>query len=215
MLAKLGYTAELKLIRRGHYPKGGGRVSMKVQPCNGLRSLVLNQRSEIKVVHGVSHCVKLPGHVAQRQASSAQELLEKLDRVNVLIRPETYPQEADPHLAPGSGIVLYTGEECGTILGADRVGEKGKPAEEVGRDAANQLTQEIKSGAPVDRHMSDILIPYLAVADGKSEFRTSQITMHTITNAKMAELVSGAEISIHGELGSPGRVAVSRISLRP
>ena len=213
MLAKLGYTAELKLIRRGHYPKGGGRVSVKVQPCKGLRSLVLNQRSDIKMVHGVSHCVKLPSHVAQRQASAAQELLKKLDSVNVLIRLETYPPETDPHLAPGSGIVLYTGEECHTVLGADRVGERGKPAEEVGREAANQLTQEVKSGAPVDMHMSDILIPYLAVADGKSEFRTSQITMHAITNAKMAELVSGAEISIRGELGSPGTVAVSGISL--
>jgi len=215
ILSRLGYTGELKLIRRGHYPKGGGRVSMKVEPCKGLGLLVLNERSEIKQIRGISHCVKLPSHVAQRQASAAQEVLKKLDKVDVLVKLETYPPESDPHLAPGSGILLYTGEESGTILGADSIGERGKPAEEVGGDAARQLLDEIRSGAPVDRHMSDILIPYLAVADGRSEFRTSQITMHTITNAKMAELVSGAEISVRGELGSPGAVGVKGVGLRP
>jgi RNA 3'-terminal phosphate cyclase len=128
---------------------------------------------------------------------------------------ETYPANADPHVAPGSGIVLYTSEQCGTVLGADCVGERGRPAEEVGRAAANTLVEEIKSGAPVDRHMSDILIPYLAVAEGRSKFRTSKITMHTITNAKMAELVSDAEIKIEGALGSPGTVEVRGIGLRP
>lgn len=215
ILSRLGYVAELKLLRRGHYPKGGGRVSMRVQPCEGLRPLLLTERLEIKEVRGISHCVRLPSHVAQRQASAAQDFLKKMDHLNVFVKLETYPPETDPHIAPGSGIVLYTGEESGTVLGADSVGERGKPAEEVGRQAARQLVEEIKSNAPIDRHMSDILIPYLAVADGESEFRTSQITMHAITNAKIAELVSGAEIRIDGELGNPGTVRVKGTHLRP
>ncbi len=215
ILSRLGYLAELKLLRRGHYPKGGGRASMRVEPCGGLRPLLLTERSAIKEVRGISHSVRLPSHIAQRQASAAQDVLRNMNHLNVFVKLETYPPEADPHIAPGSGIVLYTGEECGTVLGADSVGERGKPAEEVGRQAARQLVEEIKSNAPVDRHMSDILIPYLAVADGESEFRTSQITMHAITNAKIAELVSGAEITIAGKLGNPGTVTVRGIGLRP
>jgi len=215
ILSRVGYSAELKLLRRGHYPKGGGRVWMKIQACKGLTHLVLNERSEIKKVHGISHCVRLPGHVAQRQASAAQDTLKELQQVDVSMKLEVYPPQTDPHIAPGSGIVLYTDEGCGTVLGADSVGERGKPAEEVGHQAAKLLLEEIKSCAPIDRHMSDILIPYLAVAEGKSEFRVSQITMHTITNAKMAELVSGAEIKIEGELGNPGTIKVKGIDLRP
>jgi len=215
LLSRLGYVAELKLLRRGHYPKGGGRVSMMVKPCKGLKPLLLTERLEIKEVRGISHCVKLPSHVGERQADAAREVLKKMDHLNVFVKLETYPLETDPHIGPGSGIVLYTGEESGTVLGADSVGERGKPAEEVGRQAARQLAEEIRSGAPVDRHMSDILIPYLSVAEGKSEFRTSQITMHTITNGKMAELVSGAQIRIDGELGNPGIVRVNGINLRP
>ena len=214
-LSKLGYLAELKLIQRGHYPKGGGRVSMMVQPCKGLMPLQLTEQSEIKRVRGISHCVRLPAHVAQRQATAAQDILKEIDQLDVSVTLETYPSATDPHVATGSGIALYTDNEPGRVLGADSVGERGRPAEEVGRQAATQLVGEINSCAPVDRHMSDILIPYLAVADGSSEFRTSLITMHTITNARIAELVSGAKITIDGELGNPGIVRVKGISLGP
>jgi len=214
-LSKLGYLADLRLIHRGHYPKGGGRVSMLVHPCKGLTPLQLTEQSEIKAVRGISHCVRLPVHVAQRQAAAAQEVLKKIDQLDVSVELETYPPETDPHIAPGSGIVLYTANGPGRVLGADSVGERGKPAEEVGRQAATYLAEEIESNAPVDRHMSDILIPYLAVAKGNSEFRTSQITMHTITNARVAELVSAARITVDGELGNMGTVRVEGISLRP
>jgi RNA 3'-terminal phosphate cyclase (ATP) len=213
-LSKLGYLAELKVIQRGHYPKGGGKVSMLVQPCKGLQPLQLIEGSDTKRVRGISHCVRLPAHVAQRQANAAQDILKKINQLDVSIVLETYPTATDPHIAPGSGIALYAHHEGGAVLGADSVGERGKPAEEVGRQAATQLMAEISSGAPIDRHMSDILIPYLAVADGNSEFRTSLITLHTITNARVAELVSGAKIAIDGELGSPGIVRVEGIGLK-
>lgn len=215
ILSRLGYSAELRLLRRGHYPKGGGKVWMKIQPCKGLTRFFLDSRSEVKKIHGVSHCVRLPSHVAQRQATAAENTLKELQQVDVSVKLETYPPQSDPHIAPGSGIVLYTDEGCGTVLGADAIGERGVPAEEVGRHAARLLLEEIKSVAPIDRHMSDILIPYLAVAEGKSEFRTSQITMHTITNAKIAELVSGAETEVEGELGNPGTIRVKGIGLKP
>jgi RNA 3'-phosphate cyclase len=213
-LSKLGYLAELKLLRRGHYPKGGGRVSMIVQPCKGLTPLELTERSEVKRVQGISHCVGLPVHVAQRQATAAQEILKKIDQLDVFLKLETYPPRTDPHIAPGSGIALFTDNEPGRVLGADSVGERGRSAEEVGHHAGTQLVEEISGGAPVDRHMSDILIPYLAVAEGNSQFRTSRITMHTITNATIAELVSGAKVIVDGELGNPGVVKVEGIGLR-
>jgi RNA 3'-terminal phosphate cyclase (ATP) len=214
-LSRLGYLGELKLIQRGHYPKGGGRVSMIVHPCKGLMSLQVMERPKVKRVRGISHCVRLPAHVAQRQAAAAQTILRKIDQLDISVTLETYPAATDPHVAPGSGIVLYTDDEPGTVLGADSVGERGKPAEEVGRQAAIYLVEEINSRTPVDRHMSDILIPYLAVAEGSSQFRASLITMHVITNARIAELVSGAKITVDGEVGNPGIVRVEGINLGP
>lgn len=214
VLELMGYRALVKVHRRGHYPKGGGKVTVTIQPAHGLRSLLLTERGESGGVEGISHCVKLPSHVAQRQASAAKEKLLSGGVSNVNVAVETYPPEQDPHIAPGSGITLFMKSSNGSVIGADSVGERGKPAERVGEEAASKLLSEIRSNAPVDRHLGDILIPYMAVAEGRSEIHVSEITMHTLTNIKVAELIVGSKFDVQGDLKKSGKISVDGIGLR-
>jgi RNA 3'-terminal phosphate cyclase (ATP) len=179
-----------------------------------LRSISLLEPGQFSGVEGISHCVKLPSHVAQRQAASAKEILGSrgIREVNIVI--ETYPPDRDPHIAPGSGITLLMKSTSGSVIGADSIGERGKPAERVGEEAALKLLSEIESKAPVDRHLGDILIPYMTVAEGRSEISVSQITMHTLTNIRVAEIVAGVKFDMQGELKKQGRIAVQGIGLR-
>jgi RNA 3'-terminal phosphate cyclase (ATP) len=62
--------------------------------------------------------------------------------------------------------------------------------------------------------MGDIIIPYLAVADGVSEIQVSEITPHTVTNIKVAEMLTGVKFTIDGELHGAGRVSVGGMSLK-
>jgi RNA 3'-terminal phosphate cyclase (ATP) len=165
------------------------------------------------MVEGISHCVKLPSHVAQRQATSAKEKLLSGGVAKVNLAIETYPPDQDPHVAPGSGITLFAKSSNDSIVGADAIGERGKPAERVGEEAAVKLLLEIESRAPVDRHLGDILIPYMAVAEGRSSIFVSQITMHTMTNIKVAEMVTGTKFELQGEMQTPGRISVQGIGL--
>ena len=158
--------------------------------------------------------MKLPSHVAQRQATAAREKLRSGGESVVDIAIETYPPDQDPHFAPGSGITLIVKSSNGSVIGSDSIGERGKPAEQVGEEAATKLLDEIKSNAPVDRHLGDILIPYLAVAEGRSEIFVSEVTMHTITNIEIAEIVVGVKFDLLGDLGKPGRIGVQGIGLR-
>jgi RNA 3'-terminal phosphate cyclase len=102
----------------------------------------------------------------------------------------------------------------GGIVGGDCVGERGKAAEVVGEEAANNLLLELESKAPVDRHLGDMLIPYMAVGEGRSEIFASEITMHTLTNIRVAEIVAGVKFEVEGELGKAGRVGVVGVGLR-
>ena len=165
-------------------------------------------------VKGISHCVKLPSHVAQRQAAAAKEKLSVRGIREVNIAIETYPSTQDPHLAPGSGIALAMKFANGPILGADSIGERGKPAERVGDEAASKLLKEFDSKAALDRHMGDILIPYMAVAEGRSEIEVSAITNHTLTNIKVSEILAGVKFQVEGSLHEPGRISVEGIGLR-
>ena len=214
LLQLMGYRATLQLHRRGHYPKGGGQVSIILDPPRVLKAVNLSERGQLLGIEGVSHCVRLPSHVAQRQASAAKEKLDANGFTQVNIATETYPPNQDAHLAPGSGITLFAKFTNGTILGSDSLGERGRPAETVGTDAATKLLAELTSGAPVDRHMGDILVPYLAVAEGKSTVQVSEITMHTITNIKVAEIVAGVRFEVEGELHRPGRLTVNGVALK-
>jgi len=75
----------------------------------------------------------------------------------------------------GSGITLWSG-----FSGASSLGERGLPAEMVGRKAAEDLIMELESMSTVDIHLADQLIPYLALAGGS--YTARKATPHAMTN---------------------------------
>ena len=215
ILQIMGYDKiSIKVERRGHYPKGGGHVSVTIEPPRVLQGIRFLDKGNLLKVQGISHCVKLPSHVAERQAKAASEKLRANGINDVTITTETYPPHQDPHLAPGSGITLAARFNNGLVIGADNIGERGKPAETVGEEAANKLIAELKSQAPIDRHMGDMLIPYMAVAEGRSEVQVSEITLHTMTNIKVAEMITDTKFEIQGDLHQPGKISVHGIALK-
>jgi len=214
VLAKMGYQAQLRVLRRGHYPKGGGRVVISVNPPRELERINLTTQDGLREVRGLSHCVKLPRDVAERQARSAKGFLLKAGYSNVRVDLEWYETQRDHHLGPGSGILLYAETGSGGVIGADALGERGKPAEKVGLEAAESLVAQADSGMPVDSHLADMLIPYMAVAEGQSKISTSQITLHTLTNIRITELIANVRFNTSGELGKIGTIEAVGIGLK-
>jgi RNA 3'-terminal phosphate cyclase (ATP) len=213
MLHLMGYEINLIVNRRGHYPKGGGSVAFLTTPPRNLQSITLTKRDEVISVEGVSHCVQLPSHVAQRQADAAKKTLTRAGYAEAGVTIETYPRDQDPHIGSGSGITLVANAQT-SVVGADSLGERGKPAEQVGEEAAKKLLEELNSQASLDRHMGDILIPYMAVAEGRSEISISQITMHTLTNIHIAEKLLHVKFQVNGALGQPGSISVKGTNLK-
>jgi RNA 3'-terminal phosphate cyclase (ATP) len=210
LLERMGYVFEVIVRRRGHYPRGGGLVEAVVEkPPGRLEAVELHERGEVRLVEGLSHAVRLPRHVAERQARAAEELLSKLG-VPVRISVEWYEPGRDPHLGPGSGIVVWALAEK-SVLGGDSLGAKGKPAERVGREAAQKLLEDLATGKALDRHASDMMITYAAVACGESLLGGAQLTMHAWTNLHVVKkLVPEAEAEFI-EGGEPGKPFVLRI----
>ncbi|MEM3562725.1 MAG: RNA 3'-terminal phosphate cyclase [Candidatus Jordarchaeaceae archaeon] len=214
ILKKMGYQSEVVTVRRGHYPRGGGLVKATINPVKKLLPLKLVERGEILRIRGISHAVKLPQHVSQRQADSAEKKLRKAGFENVEIKLEWYEKEKDPHLGAGSGIVLWAETSSGSVIGADVLGEKGKPAEKVGEEAADRLLREINRNTPIDSHMGDMLIPYLGVADGVSQIKVSELTLHLLSNIWVTEKILNVKFSVTGKEGEPGTISVKGINLQ-
>jgi len=198
ILKKFGYNAKIKLIKRGYYPAGGGKVKAVIEPIKRMDRIELMNRGRLIAVKGISHChLDLEkARVARRQARSARPLLyNKLSNMG-FNRDIEIKQEYSGALSYGSGITLWIETE-NSRLGADSLGEKGKKAELVGKEAAEDLTKELDSTAPLDRYMADQIVPYLALAGGS--VRVSEITQHAKTNVDVVNEF-GFDVVIEGNV---------------
>jgi RNA 3'-terminal phosphate cyclase (ATP) len=206
-LSLMGFTPSLIINRRGYYPKGGGRITFTSTPTKYLKSINLVNPGDIKCIQGISHCGNLPRHIAERQAKTAIKLLKPItDDITIKIQTGVTS-------CPGSGITLTAISKSGIILGSDSLGERGKPAERVGSEAANKLLDELSTEMVLDRHMGDVIIPYLALAQGRSRLTISRITSHTLTNIKITELITKVHFSIQGELNKSGEISVEGLGM--
>lgn len=208
VLRRMGYQGEVECVQRGHYPRGGGIVRAHIEPIEKLQALRLTEPGRVVHVAGVAHCVRLQANIATRMAHAASKALIKAGHAKVDIRAESYPPTQDPHLGPGTGITIWAETESGGILGASSLGKRGKPADQVGREAAETLIKQLQTGRAVDRHLTDQLVPYLALAEGESEITSAELTSHALTNITLVEQILGLRFEVEGELKQPGRIRV-------
>ncbi|WP_174589912.1 RNA 3'-terminal phosphate cyclase [Methanocella conradii] len=183
-IGRFGFHVEASLISRGYYPAGGGRMRVYTKPAV-LRGVEMTKPMD-GPVKGVSSSSRLPPHVAERQARAAKAYLIEhgfeADDVVLDVRSDT---------STGSSITLFRG-----MMGGSALGERGKPAEKVGVEAASFLAEELSSGAAVDSHLADQLIIYMALSDGQSMISTSHITDHTRSSITIAEQMTGKKFTI-------------------
>ena len=211
ILGKMGATIKLTQKKRGHYPKGGGKVTCIVEPIEKLTPLTLTNFGNLESVEGLSHCVRLPAHVAERQASSAEKVLHEKGVGVIDIKREYYPKNSDPHFGPGSGIVLWAESDSGVRVGSNNLGARGKRAEDVGSEAAYNLLSEISPDKAIDSHLSDMLVPYLALATGNSKIGISKVTSHLETNIWAARCILDVDMKLEGRIGESGLLTVKGI----
>ncbi len=202
-IERIGARIRIEMMRRGYYPKGGGVVRAVVERLERFRPLELGERGEIMGIRGISHASSFlkEARVAERQKEGAREILKKRFPYPVEIGSE-YSQT----LSPGSGITLWAEAAKGVLLGADALGERGKAAELVGASAAHGLIGEIESGAAVDSHLADNLIPWLALAGGR--MRISSLTLHTRTNIWVCERFLGKVFALKDNMISSEGVRI-------
>ncbi|MBI5347186.1 MAG: RNA 3'-terminal phosphate cyclase [Candidatus Aenigmarchaeota archaeon] len=191
LLQKMGYTVEIKINKHGFYPVGGGEFEIKIPPCNELKPIVLKEQGSIKTIRGISVASRQleKAGVAERQAASAKKALSDAGDVNI---ETNYVESA----CPGSFIVLWLETDSGAILGSDCIGERGLPAHQVGERAAKDLLKAWESGATVDIHAADQLIPFMALAGSESTIKAPGLSRHAETNIWLSEQFTSSRFCI-------------------
>ena len=196
LLEKIGLKCNLDIQQRGYYPRGGGKITASIKSTGKLKPLELESLSEPEIT-GIVNITGLP-----------EEIAERIGAVVLDYFPEAviHIQHKENGPSQGVGIVLAA-IDGQTILGASSLGEKGKPAEKVGKEAAESLLAEIEGKGSVDVYASDQLLPYLAIAGGS--ISAKELTGHARTNVDIIEKFLGEVF----EIQEKETVAISRTCL--
>jgi RNA 3'-phosphate cyclase len=176
LVQKMGAIVNVKLIQRGYYPKGGGEAILTVKPFELTQPLLLGVKQNFSKVNGIVHLANLPDHVGKRMKHAAIKTLIQND-LNSSLKVEKLES-----LSAGTGITLWS-KTNNIVLGKTGLGEKGMPAEKVGESVATEMIKEIVSGATIDIHAFDQIIPYMAlVCNKRSSCIVREISSHAQTN---------------------------------
>lgn len=200
-LRRMGAVAEAWMPRAGFYPRGGGVLEAAIGPASSLAPLRLTERGPLRRIRVLSLVGRLPPSIAERQARAALNMLSSWrgERETVYLDP--------PSAGPGTMLFLEAEfEGAGACFFA--LGARGKPAEEVGAEAARELDFFLRSDAAVEEHGADQLVLPLSVAAGESVCRTSRVTRHLQTVLWVTRHFLPADIDLEGELGEPGTVRI-------
>ena len=183
MVRLFGVRCEVDVVSRGFYPEGGGELRLELPPAGGLAGAVAAPQGSLLGTAGIAYSQNLPGHITDRMKHVALKTL--IDLRNVKIESDTRSGRST-----GTGIVLAA-TFSNTVLGASALGEKGVRAETLGETCARDLLETVKSGATVDEHMLDQILPYMALANGPSSVLAEEVTGHAETNMWVIERFLG------------------------
>jgi RNA 3'-terminal phosphate cyclase (ATP) len=199
LVERAGPRIEARLLRAGFYPVGGGRCEFDVAPAARLAPFDLLERGRLRSRRATAALAALPEHVAARELDVVRR---RLGWTDADLRVETLRGTA----SPGNVLTLEVESEHVTEVFA-AVGERGKRAEDVAREAVLEAMAYLAAGVPVGPHLADQLLVPMALAGGGS-FRTLEPTLHARTNAEVVALFLPVRVEFAREEGAAFRVGV-------
>jgi RNA 3'-terminal phosphate cyclase (ATP) len=207
LLFRLGLPVELFITSWGWYPMGGGQVSARITPARTLTPFKLTERGRLLRITGISAISNLPYHIATRQRSRALAVLSS-QGIDASIEVLSAP-------SPGKGSFLFLAaefEHCSAGFGS--LGAIGKRAEEVADEACKELLSYLRTKGALDPYLADQIVLWLAFCQGASEFTTSRVTRHLLTNLWVVRQFMDIDARVEGNEGEEGRVLIRPLPAR-
>jgi RNA 3'-terminal phosphate cyclase (ATP) len=198
---KMGVEGEVRIMQPGYVPKGGGRMELQITPLReALKPLNLVNQGRVESIKGIA----LSSHLKERAVSRRmgreceRALKEKgVDAEIELLHDEREkPAFERASVQPGAALAIWAQTDTGCLIGADMAGARGRTAEQIGKQTASDLLTDLGSGATMDRHLADEVIPFAALAKGTSTFRIPSVTEHVEARLWLVEKILGAKSRI-------------------
>ncbi|UCD41720.1 MAG: RNA 3'-terminal phosphate cyclase [Chloroflexota bacterium] len=201
-LKRIGFDIQMEMVLAGFYPQGGGKIRGNIRPVKTIEPLNIPERGSLRQIRGYSGVANLDRRIAERQRNQVIHRLGSQYPLND-IRISQLPSKFK-----GTTVCLICefehSQSCYFSLGA-----LGKPAEKVADEVCEKIEYFLSTNAVMDEYLADQLLLPLSFANGNSNFSTSKITNHLLTNAEIIRNFMNTDISIDGSAGNPGIIKIT------
>ncbi|WP_293370205.1 RNA 3'-terminal phosphate cyclase [Nevskia sp.] len=185
LLRRMGAELDIRLLRHGFFPAGGGALRVSVTP-SVLRPLNLEARGAIRAITALAISSALADSVGERE-------LAVVGGHFGLPADALVHQIVERPVGPGNALLITVESEahCAVFAG---FGERRMRAEQVAAEACQQAQRYLDAGVAVDEHLADQLLLPMALAGGGA-FTTTLPSAHFSSNAALIEKFLPVEIT--------------------
>jgi len=197
LLKHFGVTdgLELRVLKRGAPPEGGGEVIFRCPIVKTLKPINLVNIGQVRRVRGVAYAAKVSPQIPNRVVDAAKGILTKV-LPDVYVYTDHY-RGANAGLSSGYGLSLVAETTNGCLYGAEASAEPGGAAEDVGLLAAKVLLQEVANGGCVDSSNQGLVL-LLAVLgpEDVSRVRLGKLAPSTVKLLRLLRDMFGVTFKI-------------------
>lgn len=198
-----GLHATLEMPSPGFYPRGGGCLRAKIQPCAQVQPWQAEEITGNRHATVIVGSSNLPEEIGDRMLQRLEKQTRQLPH-KWHVERERLSWQGHPGIV---AMVEIATEPVPTLFFS--LGERGKKAEMVADEVVQQVREYIKKKPlGIDAHSADQIILPLALANGPSHFPVAEITQHLLTNCQTIQMFLSRKIRVEGKLGETGSVSL-------
>jgi len=197
MFEKSGLKIDIDILKHGFYPKGGAQLKCVIYPAKGIiKPINLIELGNVDLIQGeitiTNQLNRNRNNIGLRIKKSIQQQIKGSLKINTDIKLTGVNS-----ISPGVGVSLWAHSDTGVIISTGTfLGEKKLSSEKLGYNVAHEMIHYLQNEIPVDKYLSDQLIPLMGYVDKPSSIKVSEITSHTRTNLELIKLFTNREYKI-------------------
>ncbi|XP_033115136.1 RNA 3'-terminal phosphate cyclase-like protein [Anneissia japonica] len=179
----IGEGLELKVTRRGAKPNGGGEVIFKCPVRRKLLPLQFIKPGKIKRIRGVAYAMRVSPAMSNRIVDATRGVLNQF--VPDIYIYTDHMKGAQSGKSPGFGLSLVAETTEGSFISAEmssnQPGQEPSIPEDIGRQTAQLLLEEIYRGGCVDSRHQSLALLFMALGQSDvSKILTGPLSPYTI-----------------------------------
>ena len=199
---------ELKVLKRGTRPRGGGEIFLQIPIINKLPPISMLDEGMVKRIRGVAYSMRVSPQISNRVVDGARGLMNQLLADVYIFTDHMSGLEAGG--SPGYGLALVAETTAGRMLSAEcsthALGEaevmEAIP-EDLGRRTAAALLEEIHRGGVVDGGHQGLVLTLCALGPEEiNEIRLGPLTPYAVRTLRNLKEFFSVQFQIKPEASS-------------